>query len=712
MAVTPVYVEGWEHGVLSVAGLGIVEVITGSGMSINSTGSYVRTGTYSLKAVGTSGETSVDCPSLTGSPTIIVGCLYFLWHTLPNIPITFARVYVPVGSTVRICFDPADQKVYGRFTSDGPKANVVLAQDTWYRIDFKGDVSANPSKIDLQVNGVAAAQTTFAQAATYFQGLVLGLIEISPTISSGEIYIDDVILSVTSAQYPIGSEKVTKLSPNAEGTHNSGTVIKDQAGNVINGTTYTANDKLNSIPIGDATKYIEQTGTGTGNYAEVGFGDTAETTIYGVMAFLAYKSANTQSNNGQARIRDGAGQETTIYSGDMSETSNQYKSKLVTVPVAGWSQTTVNALLGRVGYSSDANPVPYWLDVVLQVASVAGTINTQTNTGSLTPSGTLVLVDKKTLTGGVTPAGILNRLVNKITFAGSLTPTGIVNKLVSLVAFTGSITPTGALNAIKVAMRTFLGSITPTGGLTNLISSTKTGSITPTGIVSRSTNKTVAGSITPAGTLVSRINKIVTGALAPAGTLVNKVTRFLMVSGVLTPSGSLNRKTITTFTGSIIPSGILTKITSLVAFTGSITPTGALTNIKAFIRVFSGSITPSGTLVRSILKPITGSVTPTGTLTKLISKITFTGSITPTGALSAVKAFVRSFSGSITPSGTLSRVTNKVVSGAIAPVGILTRFVSKLMTGSLSPSGILNVIKTGGGAVIQAVMHHLKMLRG
>ena len=60
------------------------------------------------------------------------------------------------------------------------------------------------------------------------------------------------------------------------------------------------------------------------------------------------------------RIVDGAAQRV-VYDGDMSVTTPaQYRSVIVAPATAPWTQSAVNALRARVGYSSDANPIPYW----------------------------------------------------------------------------------------------------------------------------------------------------------------------------------------------------------------------------------------------------------------------------------------------------------------------------------------------------------------
>jgi hypothetical protein len=373
---TPIWVSGWEHGLATpvISGTGICSVVTGTGMSVQST--IKRTGTYALKGVGTSGEASITIGIPSALQTnVFAFTFYFRWETLPNIEISIARIQTSAGSTARINFDPADQKVFGRYVSDGTKVNQVLSQSTWYRIDCKADVSANPSKLWYNVNGVGEQYTEYAQAATVFNGYRFGFIESTPTINAGEAYWDDAVYSNTISDYPIGTCAVIGLRPNADGTHNNAAnIMEDIDGNDIDGSTYYAYDKLDEDPwVSTAgTDYVRQTGNGTSNYCEIQFADTTETNIMGVMALLQYSSASTSSNTGGCIIRSGT-TETAVWGitgalEDYSESSSFYKKAIVSPDGGSWTSTLVNALRCRFGYSGDANPDPYWQAIMLEVA--------------------------------------------------------------------------------------------------------------------------------------------------------------------------------------------------------------------------------------------------------------------------------------------------------------------------------------------------------
>ncbi len=73
---------------------------------------------------------------------------------------------------------------------------------------------------------------------------------------------------------------------------------------------------------------------------------------------------------------------------------------------------------------------------------------------------------------------------------------------------------------------------------------------------------------------------------------------------------------------------------------GSITNTGSL--VRSARKIVAGSITNTGFLIRSFLKTVAGSITNTGSLVKRTSKLV-AGSITNTGALTTVKAVLQKF---------------------------------------------------------------------
>ena len=52
----------------------------------------------------------------------------------------------------------------------------------------------------------------------------------------------------------------------------------------------------------------------------------------------------------------------------MSVTTLSYEHKIVLDPSGGWTEAHVNALKGRVGYSTNVTTYPHWQSLLLEVA--------------------------------------------------------------------------------------------------------------------------------------------------------------------------------------------------------------------------------------------------------------------------------------------------------------------------------------------------------
>ncbi len=595
---TPTWITGFEHGVATPVtnGGGLCDVVSGT-PSVQAT--TKRTGGYALE-LNRSATTHYIQKTLTGA-AYQVGSIYIYFKTaLPSASCLLIYGINTDGNMV-LWFNPSDNKLrMGKVGASGDVLGPVVTYNTWYRIDYRFYTNATTHTIDWQVDGAAQTQYSIGTRTA----VNLTAVRLSCDAGTADVFYDDVIISATSADYPIGAHEVVGLKPNIDGTHVGGTnIIEDQAGTDIVTPGYTtAYSLMNSLPIGDATAYVKQSGTGASNYAEVGFETATQPTFLGVMGLLAYKSASTTANSASTRVRDGS-TETVIYTGDMSESSNFYKSAIVT-PATSWSQSAIDGLIGRVGYASDANPVPYWLDVILEVAYVpsSGTSTPMTFTGGNTPGGTLVKQGQKTLAGGATPSGTLVKNDSKA-FAGGSTPAGALAKSLSRL-LTGGLTPAGVLTYVKAYIKLFTGGITPTGVMSKVLNAarTLTGGITPSGTVSKQDAKAFAGGITPSG--------ILTNFKAVVRTFV----------GGITPGGTLARQIAKALNGGMMPTGTVTKSDSK-TFAGGNTPSGVLTNVKAVVKLFVGAITPTGTLAKQTGKVLSGALSSAGNITKSIGKV-------------------------------------------------------------------------------------------
>lgn len=158
-------------------------------------------------------------------------------------------------------------------------------------------------------------------------------------------------------------------------------------------------------------------------------------------------------------------------------------------------------------------------------------------------------------------------------------------------------------------------------------------------------------------------------------------------SGLITPGPGTRLTKVNLFrTGTVTPTGALLKLSSKF-FLGSSTPVGTL--LKRPTKLPTGTITPGpGLLVRKPILLRGGTITPTGALTKFIS-VFKTGLITPAGVLRKTIQFGTPFSGLIAPVGALLKQPGKLLTGLITPTGTVQALLRKNFLGSITPTGQL-----------------------
>lgn len=170
-----------------------------------------------------------------------------------------------------------------------------------------------------------------------------------------------------------------------------------------------------------------------------------------------------------------------------------------------FSTYTASALLNRPGGSSVAiggslDGTAEWDMVAAAFNEAAGGPIEHSESGSITPTGTLQKKVITTKSGSITPSATLNAaVVIPLSVSGSITPTGSIAEIqVNLNSLKGTLTPEGSL--VKKVIRSLAGSITPTSTLSST-SFTRyvSGSITPSGILQKKVIKTLSANITPVG---------------------------------------------------------------------------------------------------------------------------------------------------------------------------------------------------------------------
>lgn len=351
---SPSWVTGVEHGLASTSGGGLFDFLQAG----TADSSVKRSGAYSLRLTSSSGAYASKWA--VGSTVVMRFALRFASLPSGNVS-ALASTYASAGSNLMLGYRASDQKLTLSYGGVSPVASsMTMSAGTWYVIDMKAELGSDPRTGEWRVDGVAQPSVSRAEAAASNYLAILGSATSSDVFT---VNVDDIVVSPTAGDYPLGNGRVLGLRPNAVDTHNNPGNFGNETGGAIDSTTW---NRLDEDPLTGSTNDGVYQGTASGtSYLGFGFEDTTKSCIRGVSAIFAYLSSGTNSNNGSMRIRDGS-TERTVFSGDMSETTFQYKSAVISPASAPWTQTAVNGLIARVGYSTDVSPIPYWESVMLE----------------------------------------------------------------------------------------------------------------------------------------------------------------------------------------------------------------------------------------------------------------------------------------------------------------------------------------------------------
>jgi hypothetical protein len=352
-----VWLTGMEHGAVSTAGGGLFTTMSGAPTADNVT---FRNGAYSLRIADGSGASMLFARKTFAAANVVVARFAIRLAALPGV--NSSLVYVDSGTDLVFGYDTATQKFTLTSGASTQQSASTVSASTWYVIDLRYDLRSNPHLGDWRIDGVAQSQVSRSATATTANALGLG------ATTPASIYTanyDDIFVANQVTAYPVGDGRVVRLLVDGVGTHNTPGNFRDNDGTAIDAASW---QRLDEVPMTSAADYVRQQVNGGTTYLEFTLGDTGETCIREISAVLAHHGANTTGNNGKASVFDGA-TESVVYSGAMNVTTLRYASAILTPAAAPWSQTSVDGLVARVGYSTDVTPNPYWDAVVLEVAA-------------------------------------------------------------------------------------------------------------------------------------------------------------------------------------------------------------------------------------------------------------------------------------------------------------------------------------------------------
>jgi hypothetical protein len=363
MSLTPVFIAGFEGPPLSAL------FVPGGTTAPTIQTTYARNGGSAARVTLTAAACNYSVPA-SGVTTLCVSRYYLYFASLPAGSVDVNSIKVNAATDCVLSFNHATGKLavgaWGGAKQDG---SLTIAAGQWYRIDARVNVVANPWVIDWQIDGVDQGSYSPAVAADSAAGSIsLGIYSTARTI---DYAIDDIIVSATTGDYPIGPGTVVGYTVgNTSGTHNqTAGDLKDNGGtNLANGDGTGAN--INEATP-DTTSYIAQVVIRTSSYAEYIYATSGATVApIGVQQTVGITSSSTAANTQKAQLWDGTSAADTYASGTVGSTSIVYRTKCwAAAPSTGaWTLAKLQASRIRWGFSSDITPNPRLTWTALEAA--------------------------------------------------------------------------------------------------------------------------------------------------------------------------------------------------------------------------------------------------------------------------------------------------------------------------------------------------------
>ena len=345
-----------EHGVVSIAGGGIFNAVTGAPTADASTFRY---GAYSLRIADASATSTISARKTFTASNVVVARFAVRLATLPSVNSSLA--YVDSGTDLVFGYDSGTH----RFTVTAGTSTTHLGEYRQRGHLVRDRPALRPAR--QPESRRLASERSGPSAGLARRGGVDGHRFAFGATANASVYtanFDDIFVANQATAYPLGNGRVVRLLVNGMGARSSAGDFRDDDNTAIDANSW---QRLDEVPMTSIADYVLQSNNNANGYLELTFGNTTETCIRDVSAVLAYRSATNGANDGKGSIFSGT-TESVIFSGDMSSTTVLYASAIVDPATAPWSQAAVDALVARVGFSSDANPDPYWDAIVLEAA--------------------------------------------------------------------------------------------------------------------------------------------------------------------------------------------------------------------------------------------------------------------------------------------------------------------------------------------------------
>lgn len=331
--------------------------------AVTNVATTVRTGSRAFQHAPSAATGRLYHP-LPASQTDMALRAYLRFSSLPTANAELFEGLTAAANRLGVGYRQSDSKLTATSNGGLQAGGVTITTDVWYLVETIVSCVADPHTIDVYVDGMFVNSRTYTAAASTFSHFAVGNVA-SNTMT---MFSDDIAASWgISSQSRIGHGRIYGLTPNADGTHSfdDGDFIYNAAGGNI-ATTATDVWQYCSEPL-DTTvgNFVNHAASevSSPDYVEVTLPNlpVSPTAVNGVEIVAAYHSAGTSANNVGMKMNDGTNTADIHGLIDVSEstilTPSWHQS---TAPDGGaWTETDVNNLRIRWGYSTDANPDAY-----------------------------------------------------------------------------------------------------------------------------------------------------------------------------------------------------------------------------------------------------------------------------------------------------------------------------------------------------------------
>lgn len=329
-----------------------------------------------------------DTNTIGAAKTVLVVSMYFRLTTLPSGSTDIISMDVAAATDrAGFFYNSATGKLHAWIAAVTQASVATINVNQWYKLQWRYDCTGT-NTLDWTLDGVAGTQVSGSASSTVSR-IAFG----NRSAGTGVAQYDDVAISVTSGDHPLTAYKVPPvLVPDTGGTAVEIGTANATARFVTNSTVDATFNSANilaatsEVPptIGATASGVAQRTSGATN--AVGLPMTSYTltggeTIDGTRIIVCGWAASALANNYGVRAFNGTAE--TILIGDVvsaftnSTTVPDWACKLYSGLT---DQTTINALVVRLGYSTDISPTPgaHAVYAELAIAPAAGTSATVT----------------------------------------------------------------------------------------------------------------------------------------------------------------------------------------------------------------------------------------------------------------------------------------------------------------------------------------------